>query len=88
MNRNQDEQQQYNTVEPRFIEGQRERQNLFAITRFRHDRGFHIFYYYWGKENSPTTALNRGSLTRGFTLTSSIQSILTVHTVSPYCTIS
>ena len=39
MNTNQDEKQQYNTVEPRFIEGQRKLQNLFALTRFRHDRG-------------------------------------------------
>ena len=30
-----------------------ERENLFALTRFRYiEVLFHIFYYYWGKENS------------------------------------
>ena len=40
-----------NTVEPRYNEGSRDWQNLFAITRFRYvEVLFHIFYYYWGKE--------------------------------------
>ena len=40
------------TVEPRFNEGSRDWQFLFAIRRFRFiEVLFHIFYYYWGKEN-------------------------------------
>ena len=40
------------TVEPRCNEGPRDWQNLFAITRFRHfEVLFHIFYYFWSKEN-------------------------------------
>ena len=40
------------TVEPRFNEGPRDWQNMFAITRFRYiDVLFYIFFYYWGKEN-------------------------------------
>ena len=28
--------------------------NLFAITKFSYNKVlFHIFYYYWGKENCP-----------------------------------
>ena len=38
------------TMEPRY---RKERENLFALTRFRYiEVLFHIFYYYWGKENS------------------------------------
>ena len=41
-----------NTVEPRCNEVPRDWQNVFAITRFRYiEVLFHIFYYYWGKEN-------------------------------------
>ena len=44
-------------VEPRYNEGTRGLQNLFAITRFRYmEVHFHIFYY-WGKENR---SLHRG----------------------------
>ena len=40
------------SVEPRCNEGTRGLQNRFAITRFRYlEVHFHIFYYYWGKEN-------------------------------------
>ena len=40
------------TVEPRFNKGPRDGQNLFTITRFHCiDVLFHVFYYYWGKEN-------------------------------------
>ena len=40
------------TVEPRYNEGPRDWQNLFAITRFRYiEVLFHIFCYYWGKDN-------------------------------------
>ena len=40
------------TVEARYNEGPRDWQNLFAITRFLYvEVIFHIFYYYWGKEN-------------------------------------
>ena len=39
------------TVEPRYNEVPRDWQNVFAITRFRYTVLFHIFYYYWGKEN-------------------------------------
>ena len=49
------------TVEPRYNEGPRDRQNGFTKTRFRYIEVlfyiFHIFHYYWGKENR---ALNRG----------------------------
>ena len=39
-------------MEPQYNEGPRDGQNLFAITRFRYiEVDFHIFYYYWGKEN-------------------------------------
>ena len=43
-----------NSVVPRYNEGLRDWQNLFAITRFRYIqvslyRG--SFYYYWGEEN-------------------------------------
>ena len=39
-------------MEPPYNEGPRNWQNLFAITRFRYiEVHFHIFYYYWGKEN-------------------------------------
>ena len=42
----------HDTVEPRYNEGPRDWQNVFAITRFRYIKVlFHIFYYYWGKEN-------------------------------------
>ena len=40
-------------MEPRYNEGPKDWQNLFAITR-----SLHIFYYYWGKE--------KRSLYRGF----------------------
>ena len=40
------------TVEPRYNEGLRDWQNLFALTRFRFFVClFHLFCYYWGKEN-------------------------------------
>ena len=40
------------TVEPRCNEGPRDWKNVFAITRFRYiEVLFHIFSYYWGKEN-------------------------------------
>ena len=40
------------TVEPRYNEGPRDWQNLFAITRFRYiEVLFPIFCYYWGKDN-------------------------------------
>ena len=40
------------TVEPRYNEGSRDWQNLFAIKRFRYmEVLFHMFYCYWGKEN-------------------------------------
>ena len=40
-----------NSVVPRYNEGLRDWQNLFAITRFRYiEVLFQIFYYYWGKE--------------------------------------
>ena len=39
---------------PRYNEGRKDWQNLFAKTRFRYIKVlFHIFYYYWGKENLP-----------------------------------
>ena len=40
------------TVETRFNEVPRDWQNVFTITRFSYIKVlFHIFYYYWGKEN-------------------------------------
>ena len=40
------------TVEPRYNEGPRDWQNMFAITTFRYiEVLFHIFYYYWGEGN-------------------------------------
>ena len=40
------------TVEPRYNEGPRYWQNLFAAPRFRYiEVLFHIIYYYLGKEN-------------------------------------
>ena len=40
------------TVEPQYNKGWREWQNLFAITRFCYiEVLFHLFYYYYGKEN-------------------------------------
>ena len=40
-----------NSVVPRYNEGLRDWQNLFAITRFRYiEVLFQIFYYYRGKE--------------------------------------
>ena len=40
------------TVEPRYNEGPRYWENLFAITRFGYLVAiFHIIYYFWGKEN-------------------------------------
>ena len=42
----------YSTVEPWYHVGPRDLENLFAMTRFRYiEVLFHIFYYYWGKEN-------------------------------------
>ena len=39
-------------MEPRYNQGPRDWQNLFAIPRFRYiEVIFHIFYFYWGKEN-------------------------------------
>ena len=39
-------------MEPRYNEGPRNWQNLFAITRSRYiEVHFHTFCYYWGKEN-------------------------------------
>ena len=39
-------------MEPRYNEGPRDWQILFAITRFRYiEVLFHICDYYWGKEN-------------------------------------
>ena len=60
-------------MEPRYNEGSRDWQNLFAIKRFRYiEVLFHIFYYYGGKETSslliPGTLLYRGSLYPGFTV--------------------
>ena len=41
------------TVKPRYDEGPRDWQNLFAVSRFRYiEVLFHIFYCYWGQENS------------------------------------
>ena len=43
---------QPSTVEPRYNEGPRYWQNLLATTWFRYiEVRFHIFNYYWGKEN-------------------------------------
>ena len=42
-----------NKVEPRYDEGMRDWQNLFRYIEVY----FHVFYYYWGKENR---SLNRG----------------------------
>ena len=40
------------SVEPRYNEGPRDQPIVFAITRFRYIKVlFHIFCYYWGKEN-------------------------------------
>ena len=50
-------------MEPQYNEGSRGWQNLLATTRFRYiEVLFHIFCYYWGKENR---LLYRGSLYRG-----------------------
>ena len=39
-------------MEPRYNEGPRNWQNLFAVTRSRYiEVHFHTVYYYWGKEN-------------------------------------
>ncbi len=39
------------TVEPRYNEGPRDWQNVFAITRFRYIEVLsHTFYYYWDEE--------------------------------------
>ena len=39
-------------AEPRYNEGPRDWQNLFAITRFRYNKVLSdISYYYWGKAN-------------------------------------
>ena len=41
-----------NTVEPQYNKGPGDWQNMFAIPRLRYiEVLFHIFYYYWGKEN-------------------------------------
>ena len=41
-----------NTVESRYNEVPIDWQHLFAITKFRYvEVLFHIFYYFWGKEN-------------------------------------
>ena len=41
-----------NNVEPRYNEGPRDWQNLFAVSRFRYfEVLFYIFYYYWVEEN-------------------------------------
>ena len=41
-----------NTVEPEHNKVPKDRQNLFAITRFRYIKVlFHMLYYYWGKED-------------------------------------
>ena len=41
-----------NKVEPEYNKVPRDWQNLFAITRFHYTKVvFHMFYYYWGKEN-------------------------------------
>ena len=48
------------TVAPRYNEGRRDWQNLFAITRFRYIEAlFHIFYYYWGRKKE-NRSLYRG----------------------------
>ena len=40
------------SVEPSNNEGPRDQPIFFALTRFRYIKvPFHIFYYYWGKEN-------------------------------------
>ena len=39
------------TMEPRYNEGPRDWQNVFAIKSFWYiEVHFHMFYYYWGKE--------------------------------------
>ena len=42
-------------VELRYNEEPKDRQNMFAWTRFRYIEVLliHIFYYYWGKNNRP-----------------------------------
>ena len=41
-----------NTEEPKYNKVPRDWQNLFPITRFHYIKVlFHMFYYYWGKEN-------------------------------------
>ena len=53
------------SLKPRYNEGPRDWQNLFAIPRFRYiEVLLHIFYYYWGMKKSfvvSTTSLYRGS---------------------------
>ena len=40
------------TVEPRYNEGLRDWQNVFALMSFRFiEFLFHLFYFYWGIEN-------------------------------------
>ena len=59
-------------IEPRYTEGPRDWQNMFAITRFCYiEVLFHIFYYYQGEENRQLyrgLLLCRSSLYRGSTV--------------------
>ena len=56
------------TVEPRYIEGPRDCQNLFVITRFRYIECFHLVYYYWGKKNTVRYADDNTQLFLSFLL--------------------
>ena len=42
----------WTTAEPRYKEVPRDLQNMFATTKFRYiEVLFHIFYYYWGRQD-------------------------------------
>ena len=60
------------TMEPRYNEGPRDWQNVFAIKSFRYiEVHFHMFYYYWEEEYGslyPRTSLNRSSSKRSSTV--------------------
>ncbi len=63
------------TVEPRYNEGPRDWQNMFAISRFRYiEVLFHIFCYYWDEKYRSLyrrrTSLYRGSLNGDYTVLS------------------
>ena len=56
------------TEAPRYNEGRRDWQNLFAITRFRYIEAlFYILYYYWGRKRK-SFVISRMSLYRGSTV--------------------